>query len=122
MLKVIGGSFLGLLLCAAGVIVFYIFLTGIDNGGNPWIILGAIPLIGGGVFLLYKLGKSDSTVVFKAHLVASNKEGVKSILEKNNEISEEWSRTVEKKDRMKVVKIAAAAQEQAQKGEGGTGD
>ncbi len=101
MVRMMGQTFLGLLFFAAGIYCMYLYLTGLDLGGNPLLIALSPFLLGGGVFLLLSAGKSDATVVKTVHedikedtnQSAQTKEGFETVIQKNNAMTAQWEKT-----------------------------
>lgn len=121
-MKVVGGIFLGILLSVTGFYIAYIYIKNIDNGSNPILLVLSTLVVGVGVYILLRMGKSDATVgVVKEETdkeileKGASAATSKSILERNNELSEEWTKTVEHRDRLKVLEIAEGAKEEAEK-------
>src|SRR5438270_81468 len=111
MLKVFSQTFLGLLLCFSGLYVLYFYLTGINDGRSPLLLGLSVLLIAGGVFLFFRVGKSDATVVSKMKLDnpdtnQSANPGLENTLKKNNELMADWSKTNEAKQRLRMLELA----------------
>jgi hypothetical protein len=117
MLKVILKTLLGLLVTGFGFFLAYFYITEAEKGLNALIIIPSIILICVGVYLLIRAGKSDATVIQKAKLqedaVKRDKAGLEAMLKKNNDLSSQWSKTVDKRDRLKLLEISAAAAEES---------
>lgn len=113
MIKVISKTFLGLLISGLGFYLAYFYLTEMDKGLTPLILIPSGFLIILGVYLLIRAGKSDVTIVKKPDLNESStvKKGLADTLIKNNELSSKWAKTVEKRDRLKLLEISAASEE-----------
>ena len=118
MLKIVAQTFLGLLIVAVGLYIGYFYITGIDQGSNPWLLALAIPIVGGGAFILFRAGKSDDTVVKKTSKVPFNfennqfteeKAGLESTIQKNNDLTKQWSKTNEARNRLRMLELSAEA-------------
>jgi hypothetical protein len=114
-LKVILKTFLGLAVFLAGLYVAYYYICNIDTC-SPLIIIVSLALITGGIMLLVKEGKSGETIMVdfgKKNLEKDqSKTESENFLEKNAKISAEWAESVDKKDKMESLKIAAAVEEE----------
>lgn len=110
MKKVLLGTFLGFSLFGAGLYVGYLTIGSIREGGSPLFILGSVILCAAGMFLLYKAGRMDT---FKSKIAPlhTNASG-KSMLERNQETIKEWNDTNDKRDKLKMLEAAGAAEEE----------
>jgi hypothetical protein len=107
MKSVLFKTFLGLLLCIAGICVSYLYLDGLKDGSNPLMLAGAIVLIAVGVFCLVKAGKSDATVIVKLKDEPhAPKEGAQNILDRNNALLGDYNKTADARDRLKMLEEA----------------
>lgn len=114
--KVILGALLGIIIVNSGVYAGYVYLSGLDNGNNLFLLAAAVLLTGIGVFILLKAGKSNALVVKKmdnANTASLNNKSssFENILNKNNELSEKWSKSVENRDRLKMLQMAGEIKE-----------
>jgi hypothetical protein len=115
-IKVIFKTFLGLVISLAGLYIAYYYISNIEVS-NPLILAFSLVLIAGGLILLIREGKSGETIMVdfqKENLEKeqSEKEKRENFLEKNAKISAEWAESVDKKDKMESLKIAAAVEEE----------
>lgn len=116
MLMVFLKTILGLILLAAGIGMGYYYLSNIDNGASALLLIPALCIPAAGIYLLLKAGKSDATIILKpkglteAVKDVTDKDGP-NLIEKNNAISEAWAKSVEKRDKMKIIEMAASAEE-----------
>jgi hypothetical protein len=115
MKRVIFETISGLLMVILGFYLAFIYLYGMEEGSSPWLLFPSIFLIIIGLYLLIRAGKSEDTVVLKKDLDkpsnnVGKKEGLESIIQRNNELSAEWAKTIETRDRMKLLEISASAQ------------
>lgn len=105
---------LGLLLSVSGIQTIYMYVEGLNNGASILLLLLAIVLIAAGVYFLMRAGKSDASVFTRIKIFRKNKsvdaQSLAQTLEKNNELTSEWSKTVEKRDKLKMLEISTAAQ------------
>jgi hypothetical protein len=116
MLKVILKTFLGLLITALGFCLTFFYLIKIDDGCTPLLLIPAVALIIGGIYLLMRAGKSDVTVIKKPDMPLAAKDasnaGLEEVFNKNNQLSSQWAKTVEKRDKLKMLEISGAVEEQ----------
>jgi hypothetical protein len=115
-IKVIFKTFLGLIISLAGLYIAYYYISNIEIS-NPLILAFSLVLIAGGLILLIREGKSGETIMVDFQKANSRKdqsetEKGESFLEKNAKISAEWAESVDKKDKMESLKIAAAVEEE----------
>jgi len=112
MTKVLLETFLGLILLIGGVFLAYFGILGI-NDGQGWFLLPALCIIGGSSFLLFRAGKSDTTVIHKGKLnlddLSTNKPGLETTLQRNNAFDAEWGKTTEARNRLKMLQVSADA-------------
>jgi len=104
---------LGLLFSVSGIQAIYVYISGLDKGASILILILALFLIGIGVYFLTKAGKSDATVFTKLNNFRKKRvdetQVLEQALEKNNQLTEKWGKTVEKRDRLKMLEISTAA-------------
>jgi membrane-anchored glycerophosphoryl diester phosphodiesterase (GDPDase) len=108
---------IGLILSLSGVQTIYIFITGLDKGTSILLLILALVLIGVGFFFLMKAGKSDASVFKRLKNIKKLKmddTAMAEALEKNNEITSDWTKTVEKRDKLKMLEVSAAAATQTE--------
>lgn len=118
MLKIIAGVFLGILLFTAGTASFFYYLTSIDKGLSPFLLLLPIIMFAGGGYIFYKtslLNMFTDKASKEINTAEANDDGFQTILEKNNRISEEWSMTVENKEKLRMLEMAEGARENAER-------
>jgi len=112
MTKVLLETLLGIALLIGGVFLAYFGFVGI-NDGQAWFLIPAILIIGASSYLLFRVGKSDVSVVHKAkhnlEELSADKPGLESTLEKNNAIDSEWGKTTEARNRLKMLELSADA-------------
>ncbi len=111
MKKIILGSLLGLFLLGGGLVVGYIGILGMRDGGNPILLLLGLLLFCVGMFVLYKAGRIDAFKSKIAETPIGAKPKGESILEKNSKIVNEWNETNNKRDKLKMLEAAGAAEE-----------
>lgn len=103
---------LGLILSISGIQLAYAYVKGLDQNANILLLFLAIILIGIGAYFLMRAGKSDASVFKKLKNFGAGKQNqasLEQVLEKNNQLSNEWAKTVEKRDRLKMLEISTAA-------------
>jgi hypothetical protein len=115
-IKVILKTFSGLAVSLSGLYVAYYYISHLDTS-NPLIFVFSLVLVAVGIIFLIRIGKSGETI-----MVDSQKENLEedqaktkekeNFLEKNAKISAEWAESVDKKDKMESLKIAAAVEEE----------
>ena len=124
MLRVIFNSFLGILATVAGFYLAYLYLESLNQTGRPLYLLLSLPLIISGIILLVRTSRSDESLVISTFQGTEsqtekpenqNTGSLGNIMEKNNQLLNEWTKQSEKRDKMKILEIAAAAEEQEEK-------
>lgn len=107
-------TILGLLLSASGIQTIYIYVKGLDKGTSILLLILAIVLITSGAYLLMKAGKSDSTVFTRLKSFRKKKideaQALEQALESNKKLTDKWGKTIEKRDRLRMLEISTAAQ------------
>lgn len=86
----------------------YVSLLGVEKGGNMLLLLPAVLLIGGGVFLLFKAGQMEGTKP-KFNDVVLPEVGKETVIDKNNKLAAEWNQTNTTRDKLRMVQAAAVA-------------
>jgi hypothetical protein len=117
MLRVIYKAISGLVFLLTGIYVGYLYLNSLQENGD----LGNLLLLGLSFFLVgiaivsfIKVSKSDDMMVVKAkeENFTSGKPKPESLMKKNNDIVKEWNKTVTTRDRLKMLEISAAANDE----------
>ena len=111
MKKILLGSLLGLIFLGGGLVVGYIGILGMRDGGSPLMLFGGILLFCVGMVVLYKAGRIDAYKSKIADVPVGTKPTGASILEKNSKIVNEWNETNNKRDKLKMLEAAGAAEE-----------
>lgn len=111
MLRIIFQTLAGLILLVLGCFLAYLYLQELAETNKWWLFVIGICLATGGVFFLFRAGKSDATVVSnnKFQQVAEEKKGLETKLLKNNKLMSEWSKTEEARDRLRMLELSASA-------------
>lgn len=119
MKKVLLEIFGGLLGLGAGIYVGYIFLNTLNDNPNLLLLVLSVILVGAGVFLFVKSGKSDASIVVKPTVDTSlTPKTAPTTFEKYSDIISKWRKTDEQKARMQMLEMSAAAQAQQQQQSG----
>lgn len=107
------GSFFTLI----GTAITIAYSFGLLPSSFFWLMLLAFPIIAVGIFFLSKVGASMYTMA-SGQIISTEDTNQQSasgnVLNKNNLILNQWKKTVDMKDRLKVVEVAAAAEEAPQ--------
>ncbi len=112
MLKIIGLSFLGVLLDLTGIFVLYLYIISLNGSANILFLILSLVLIGGSIFIFIKTGKSDKTVVTKMPPIKPLEESINTAdtrLAKNNAMMSDWEKTNKTKDKLRMFEIQANA-------------
>ena len=118
MLKVIVKTISGMFFVAMGIGIIYFYLTHIDNGSSPLLLIASFCTIIVGIFILVNAGKSDETVIQKQKFPSDNqaeearKQSV-NLIERNNAITQDWLKSSEKRDKLKLLEMAANEEKNA---------
>jgi hypothetical protein len=121
MLKAIFKTLFSISISGSGFYTAYLYLSSIDSRNNPILLLISVTLVTIGIFLLFKIGSSDATVAAMTNADTSNiikgplvtdQEGLASTLAKNNKLVGQWADAATQKDKMRLLEISAAAEEQ----------
>ena len=122
MLRVILNAFLGILSTVGGFYLAYLYLQSLGNTGQPLFLVAALPLIVFGIILLVRTSRSDESLVISTYQVPKTDDSAsptpkkqENIMEKNNQLLNDWIKESEKRDKMKILEIAAAAEEENKK-------
>jgi hypothetical protein len=115
MKKMIAGALLGVIIIILGIYVWYVYMTTYLEQGNHFLFGLSMVQIFIGIYVLFKASKPAvfTESANEASVTNSNKKGFESLLQRNNEITEEWHKTADFRDRLKVLKVATAEQLEA---------
>lgn len=98
-------TFLGFLLVGVGFFLGYLGLLGIERDGNVIFLIPAFPLIGAGIFLLYKAGRMETAKLKFKELAPTDIKGG-NVVDRNNKMAAEWNNTNNMRDKLKVVQAS----------------
>lgn len=124
MIRVIGVVLLGFLFFVLGLYTAYDFVQKMDNGSSFLLAGLSILLLVLGVFFLIYAGRLNEGLATTVQVDKMNQEKDKSgkdsdefggLLKRNNELLSDWMKTVEKRDRLRILKISEGAKESADK-------
>ena len=105
---------LGFLICVAGFYIAYLGIKQLENDSFPILLGLSLPVLVVGAFLLIRAGKTDDAVIKKPKIEVESpqdKAGLAEVLKKNNNLTTEYAKTVEKRDRLRLLEISSSAEE-----------
>jgi hypothetical protein len=111
MRKILLGSFIGLILLGGGFVSVYLGMQGVSAGGPPILLIIGLVSFCAGLGVLYKAGRIDAFKSKFAETPAAPGPKGESVLEKHNKIISEWNETNNKRDKLKMLEAAGAAEE-----------
>jgi hypothetical protein len=110
---------LGIVALLAGISLLYFFISELSTGFNFIFLILSVIFIGAGGFLFFRVSKIENTIPDNANsLQPVSAEGGSKLLEKNNKMVQDWAKTNSRKESLKAIEMAAAAQAQAAKEQG----
>jgi hypothetical protein len=116
--KIILKTLVGLILTILGFCLGFYYLIEMERGCSVLVLIPAALLIVFGFILLMRAGKSDATVIKKLDIPVVSGDGseeeLKAVFSKNNQLSSRWAKTVENRDKLKLLQISSAAEEQSE--------
>jgi hypothetical protein len=119
MLKVLLFTFIGLASTGSGVFLSYLSIN------KPFLLIPSVPLLIIGIFLIIKASRKNEQLLINEDtsplLPPQNFDNFKNIAEKNNQIVHEWIKESENKDKLKILEIAAAVEEEAKRTQANSG-
>jgi hypothetical protein len=122
MIRVILNTFLGILTTIAGFCVSYVYLKSLNGTSQPLLLFLAFPLVIIGIILLIRTSRTDESLVISTYQEPKNDEPVspppdkrENLMEKNSQLLDNWIKESEKRDKLKLLEIAAAAEEENEK-------
>jgi hypothetical protein len=109
-------TLIGLIIASIGIYILYYYVANLENT-NFLILILSLAIISFGVFIIVKVGKSGETIFvdFGRVKIKDEKnimENKENFIDRNAKLSGDWAKTVEKRDKLKSLKIAAAAEEE----------
>jgi len=112
MLKVLLNTIVGIGLFIGGFGLAYYYLANIDNGDSGLLLIPAFGMVIASVFMFMRAGKSDETVILNKQTAETQNSAPKQgdLLKKNSQITQEWMKSVEKRDKMRMLEIASNAE------------
>jgi hypothetical protein len=124
MFRIIFNSLIGISGTGAGFYFSYLYLESLGHLGKPLYLLLGLPLIIAGIILLVRTSRQDETLVvrtfntdpeLKAADADPSSTQLDNVVEKNNRLVSDWIKESDKRDKMKILEIAAAAEEDNEK-------
>lgn len=100
-------TLLGIIGLIAGVILLYLFISGLSKGPNFIFLILSVLFIGAGAFLFIRITKLQNAIQEGTEKVA---ESGSKLLEKNNQMINEYGQANSKKDNLKAVQLAVGAE------------
>jgi hypothetical protein len=114
-IKVILKTVLGFLVSILGFSFVFFYLLKIEESYSFLFLLPAAFFIILGGYLLIKAGKSEATIIKKPDVLLASKDnldaGLEEVFKKNKMLSSQWAKTVEKRDKLKLLEISTAEDE-----------
>lgn len=111
----IGGVILSLAIAALGIYFASIYLTTREEGSSPVLVGICALFIVVALYCLFKTIKSHFTPApnesLDLELSKSSAESESGIIQKNNEMIQDYNKTANARDKLKVLEAAAAAEE-----------
>jgi hypothetical protein len=113
MKKMIAGALIGIVIIIQGIYVWYVYMTTFLTEGNHILFGLAIFQVGVGIYILFRSSKSNEPKIQTDEYgftikPASPKD---SLLARNNELSKNWQKTTEFRDKLKMIQGVAEEQE-----------
>lgn len=100
----------GLIICISGFVVAYLFMDG-RLGTSAWLILVSMLIVGLGFGVLFHAGRLEgSKPKFKD--IIHDQAGGANVIERNNAMVKEWSKTTETSDKLKVIELSNGTNDQ----------
>jgi hypothetical protein len=100
----------GLVLTLIAIGLFYLFITGLDNGGNIFFLLGSLVSLGVSIFSFIKATKpAPASQELELSFVPVSGEGGESRLEKNNEMVQQYNKTAKAREELRMMELAGSA-------------
>jgi hypothetical protein len=112
MIKMILQTLLGFLISSSGLYSGILYLMESKKLSSIWMLFISLLLIGGGAYLLLLASKSNKSLLVNMNLDQSKNEDNElknqepGLLEKNNELLQKWAKTMENRDKMKLLEFA----------------
>lgn len=114
-MKIVVQTGLGVVALFGGVGLLYLFISQLSTSANIIFLIIALVLFGVSGFLFFKVAKIENAIPEATDSQGTLKETGSQLLEKNNQMIQDWGKVNTKKDNLKAIQIAANAQAQAAK-------
>lgn len=108
----------GLISTLGGIYLMYLYLTSLDTKPNILLMIFSLILMCAGIALLIIAGRSDTLILNKVSkpeieenpiVPVTQEAGLEDKIEKNNAMLEDWKKTNETKQRLKLLEMEGAA-------------
>lgn len=124
MVKIISGISAGIFSALLAVYFGYLFISGQKDGSSPLLLVPSLFLILAGGYSFFKVIKIFTAPKPSNGIEALALEGVPSppladdpaILKRNNELVNQYKKTTDTQDKLKMLQVAGAAEEQSSPG------
>ena len=113
MLFILLRVFAGFFFNSGGFYLAYLYYKDIDTGITPFLLLGAVVLVGVGVFFLIKAGESNASVMSEGKAIADT-DTLQNTLKANEKVEEQWNKTSQLKTELDTIAISAEARSNPQ--------
>ena len=114
-MKIVVQTGLGVLALLGGVSLLYLFISQLNANINILFLFIALALFGAGGFLFFRVAKIENAIPETTDTQEKPGETGSKLLDKNNKMIQDWTKTNSKNDNLKAIEIAASAQQQATK-------
>lgn len=114
-MKIVVQTGLGVVTLLGGVGLLYFFISQLSTSANLIFLIIALALFGVSGFLFFRVAKIENAISETTDSKEALKETGSQLLEKNNQMIQDWGKVNTKKDNLKAIQIAANAQAQAAK-------
>ena len=119
MLKVLLTTLLGLFSSGSGLYLGYLYLNSLSTTSKPLLLVPSLPLTIFGIMLILRASQANERLLINDDqppvVPPENVDNFKNIAQKNNELVSDWIKESDKRDKLKILEIAAAAEEDAKK-------
>lgn len=116
MLKAVAGALVGIAIIILGVYVWYMYILSLEKGGNHFLFALSLIQIGIGIYVLFWASKNSDPFHLQSEKIVQTEVKQKDfgeLLKRNNEIVQQYNKTADFRDQLKIMQVAAEEAEKA---------
>jgi hypothetical protein len=100
-------ALLGTIMLLVSIVLFYLFLTSLQDNGNVFLFVGFLICIGIAIFSSFKATKSEKPS--EQTLIPIKTDDAPSVVDKNNDMIKQYNQTAKAREELRMMELAGDA-------------